>query len=73
MTKPLDRTQLTAMTKAGMAHAKAHTIEKAPGVLRLPAARYYDPAIFAAEIDRILKRVPLLLAATAEMPKPGDF
>lgn len=73
MTKILDRSELAAMTRAGMAHAKAHTIEKAPSVLKLPAARYYDPAMFAAEIDRIFKRVPLLLATTAEMPKPGDF
>jgi carnitine monooxygenase subunit len=71
--KILDRSELAAMIRHGMAHARAHTIEKAAGVLRLPAQRYYDPEIFAAEIGRIFRRLPLLLAVTAEMPRPGDF
>jgi phenylpropionate dioxygenase-like ring-hydroxylating dioxygenase large terminal subunit len=73
MNKVLDRSELAAMVKAGMAHAKAHTIEKADQVLRLPARNYFDPAIFEAEMARIFKRVPLLLAVTAEMRGPGDF
>jgi phenylpropionate dioxygenase-like ring-hydroxylating dioxygenase large terminal subunit len=73
MNKILDRTELAEMVKAGMVHAKAHTIAKAPSVLRLPARRYYDPAIFEAEMARIFRRVPLLLAVTAEMRNPGDY
>ncbi len=73
MNKIVGRGELAAMIKAGMAHARAHTIEKADGVLALPARRYYDPAIFEAEMARIFRRLPLLLAVTAEMPAPGDF
>ena len=73
MTKPLARDELAAMIKTGMAHAKAHTIEQAPSVLSLPARGYYDPNIFEAEVKRIFRRVPLLLAVTAEMPNAGDF
>jgi phenylpropionate dioxygenase-like ring-hydroxylating dioxygenase large terminal subunit len=73
MNKVLDRSELAAMVKAGMAHARAHTIDKAQSVMRLPAKTYYDPAIFEAEVARIFRRVPLLLAVTAEMPKPGDY
>ena len=73
MNKVLDRSELAAMVRNGMAHARAHTLEQAPEVVALPAARYFDPAIFEAEIEKIFKRVPLLLAVTAEMPKPGDF
>jgi carnitine monooxygenase subunit len=73
MNKIVDTSELAAMVKAGMAHVKARTIDKAPGVLKLPAERYYDPAIFEAEIRRIFRRVPLMLAVTAELPKPGDF
>jgi phenylpropionate dioxygenase-like ring-hydroxylating dioxygenase large terminal subunit len=73
MNKILDRTELAEMVKAGMVHAKAHTIAKAPSVLKLPAKRYYDPEIFEAELARIFRRVPLLLAVTAEMRNPGDF
>ncbi|MEO8813326.1 MAG: aromatic ring-hydroxylating dioxygenase subunit alpha [Caulobacteraceae bacterium] len=73
MNKMLDRAELTAIMRDAIAHATAGTISRAPGVLKLPAARYYDPAVFAAEIERIFKRVPLLLAATAELPDPGDY
>ena len=73
MNKILDRSELAAMVKAGMVHAKAHTIAKAPGVLKLPAKNYYDPAVFDAETARIFRRLPLLLAVTAEMPNRGDF
>ena len=73
MNKILDRSELAAMVKAGMVHAKAHTIAKAPGVLKLPAKNYYDPAVFDAEMTRVFRRLPLLLAVTAEMPAPGDF
>jgi phenylpropionate dioxygenase-like ring-hydroxylating dioxygenase large terminal subunit len=69
----LGRTELAAMVRQGMAHAKAQTIEMAASVLRLSAGRYYDPEIFAAEIRRVFRRLPLLLAVTAEMPRPGDF
>jgi phenylpropionate dioxygenase-like ring-hydroxylating dioxygenase large terminal subunit len=73
MNKVLDRSELAAMVRAGMVHAKAHTIAKAAGVMRLPARNYYDPEIFDAEMSRIFRRLPLLLAVTAEMPRPGDF
>jgi phenylpropionate dioxygenase-like ring-hydroxylating dioxygenase large terminal subunit len=73
MNKVLDRTELAEMVKAGMAHAKARTIEHAPSVLKLPAKRYYDPDIFDAEVAKIFKRVPLLLAVTAEIRNPGDY
>jgi phenylpropionate dioxygenase-like ring-hydroxylating dioxygenase large terminal subunit len=73
MNKVLDRTELAEMVKAGMVHAKAHTIAKVDSVLKLPAKRYYDTAIFEAEMARIFRRVPLLLAVSAEMRNPGDF
>jgi phenylpropionate dioxygenase-like ring-hydroxylating dioxygenase large terminal subunit len=73
MNKVLDRSELAAMVKAGMAHAKAHTIVHADGVMKLDAKTYYDPEIFEAEMAKIFRRVPLLLAVTAELREPGDF
>ena len=73
MNNILSRTELAAMVRQGIAHAKAQTIEMAASVLQLSARRYYDPEIFAAEIRRVFRRLPLLLAVTAEMPRPGDF
>ncbi|MDE2341693.1 MAG: Rieske (2Fe-2S) protein, partial [Alphaproteobacteria bacterium] len=41
--------------------------------MRVPARSYTDPNQWAAEIELIFKRVPLMLALTCEMPKPGDY
>lgn len=49
---------------------RTHQTDK---VLRVPSRSYTDPDQWRAEIDLIFKRVPLMLAFTAEMPNPGDF
>ena len=55
------------------AHAKAGTIAQAPGVYKVPASAYTDEARFKREIDLIFKRMPLMLAPSAELPNPGDY
>jgi phenylpropionate dioxygenase-like ring-hydroxylating dioxygenase large terminal subunit len=42
-------------------------------VMMVPARTYVDPDQWQAEMDLIFKRVPLLLAFTAEIPNPGDY
>ncbi len=42
-------------------------------ILSIPATNYTDARLWAREIDVIFKRVPLMLALTAELPNPGDF
>lgn len=42
-------------------------------VMRVPTSSYTDPDQWAAEIELVFKRVPLMLAFTAELPNPGDF
>ena len=73
MNKILDQAELIAIIRDSIGHAKAGTISRAPGMLKLPASRYYDPDNFQREVDQIFKRVPLLMATTAEMAKPGDY
>ena len=41
--------------------------------LTVPTRSYTDPDQWRAEIELIFKRVPLMLAFTAELPKPGDY
>ena len=41
--------------------------------LSVPTRSYTDPDQWRAEIELIFKRVPLMLAFTAELPKPGDY
>lgn len=54
-------------------HARANTFELVPDVLKVPASNYTDPGRFKLEVDRIFKRLPLMLAPSCEIPTPGDF
>jgi len=67
------REQLVAMAKRNLAHVKAGTVDQAPEVHRVPAKNYYDPERFQLEIERIFRRLPLVLGFSAELPKPGDY
>ena len=56
------RSQLVEMAKDNIAHTKAGTISQADDVLRVPATNYYDPEHWKLEMDKVFKRVPLMLA-----------
>lgn len=42
-------------------------------IMSVPTRSYTDPDQWHAEIELIFKRVPLMLALTCEMPRPGDY
>ena len=69
----MTQAQLVEMMRDGIAHSKADTIAPEPDVFRVPAHHYCDPERFEREVGRIFKRVPLMLAASAELPNPGDY
>ena len=41
--------------------------------MRVPSASYTDKTQWLAEMELVFKRVPLMLAFTAELPNPGDY
>jgi phenylpropionate dioxygenase-like ring-hydroxylating dioxygenase large terminal subunit len=67
------RAELERVARDGLAHARNGTISRAAARMELPSSRYTDPARFAQERDRIFRRVPLMLAAGCELPRPGDY
>jgi phenylpropionate dioxygenase-like ring-hydroxylating dioxygenase large terminal subunit len=69
----MSRATLIEMAKINLAHATAGTIEQTPDVLRVPASHYFDPDRWRLEMDRVFKRLPLLLAMSCELPEPGDY
>ena len=69
----MTRAQLVAMAKDNIAHVKARSINQVPDVHRVPAAHYYDPQRWRLEMDRVFRRMPLMLALSIELPKPGDY
>ena len=69
----MSRTQLIEMARHNLAHVQAGTIERAEAIHREPARHYFDEERWRLEMDRVFKRVPLMLAMTAEIPNPGDY
>ncbi len=69
----MSRAQLVAMAKRNLAHVKAKTVDRADGVYRVPASSYYDPDRWRLEMDRIFKRLPLVLGFSADLREPGDY
>ncbi|MCW1382771.1 Rieske 2Fe-2S domain-containing protein [Novosphingobium sp. KCTC 2891] len=49
------------------------TTDQASDVLRVPVADYLDEGRWQKEIDRIFKRLPLMLALTIELPQVNDY
>ncbi len=69
----MSRAQLIEMAKHNIAHAKQGTIEQAESVMQVPANDYFDKERWQQEIDKVFKRMPLMLAMTCELPNPGDY
>lgn len=54
-------------------HVEERTTDRASGVYQVPTENYLDPDRWQREMDRIFKRVPLMLAMTAELRDVGDY
>lgn len=67
------RAVLEQHAEALLEHTAAQTFPLADEVMRLDPAHYTSPERFAREKARIFQRVPLVLAASCEVPGPGDF
>ena len=69
----MSKTKLIEIAKENIRHANAGTIDQAPDVMKIPATNYYDPARFEQEVRQVFRRMPLVLAPTAELANPGDY
>ncbi len=67
------RAQLIRMARHNMEVVKSGRIDQTPDVMRIPASLYYDPERWQQEMDRVFRRVPLMLAMSGELRNPGDF
>lgn len=69
----MSRVELVKMTRSLVEHGKAGTMELADAVAEIPVSDYTDEERFALEVERIFKRLPLMLAPSCELPEPGSF
>jgi len=67
------RSELINIARHVIAHGKAGTMEQADEVMKLSASVYYDESRFELELERVFKRVPLLLGPSCELAQPNDF
>jgi phenylpropionate dioxygenase-like ring-hydroxylating dioxygenase large terminal subunit len=56
-----------------IAHRAAGTADMAPTDRVIPADDYRTETRFAQEIHSLYRRLPLVLAPSSELPRPGDF
>ena len=67
------RDSLIPIARDVIKHAKEGTLRQAEEVMQLPAENYTDPDRFEAELNQVIKRVPIILGPSCEIPNPGDY
>ncbi len=69
----MSKAQLIEMARKDLEHGRAGTQDQANDVMRIPIENYYDHDRWEKEMKLIFKRMPLVLATTAELKEPGDY
>lgn len=69
----MSREQLVRIARRAKMHLEADTQDQAAEVYRVPAKNYTDPERFDLEVDRIFKRLPLMLGFSSELRDTGAY
>lgn len=67
------REQLVRMARENMAMCRSGELPLADEVATVPSSHYHDAERWQLEIDRVFRRLPLMLAMSCELKQPGDF
>jgi phenylpropionate dioxygenase-like ring-hydroxylating dioxygenase large terminal subunit len=69
----MSRERIGSVAEVLLNYFESHRTFQTNKIMEVPATSYTDLDQWRAEIDLIFKRVPLMLALSCEMPKPGDY
>ncbi len=69
----MSKAQLIEIAKKDLAHGRAGTQDQASSIVKIPVENYFDHTRWRQEMDLIFKRLPLLLATTAELAEAGNY
>jgi len=70
----MDRTeQIGAAAAAMRGYVERRETFLTGQIKRVPTRSYVDPDQWKAEMELVFRRLPLMLAFTAELPSPGDY
>jgi phenylpropionate dioxygenase-like ring-hydroxylating dioxygenase large terminal subunit len=67
------RKELVRMARRNIEHVKAGSVDQAPDIHRVPASHYVDRDRWEREMDRVFRRLPLVLGFTAELREVGAY
>lgn len=73
MQEAMQNPEMASMIRDAVAHARDKTLRQADGIAKVPARNFIDPDHFRKERENVFLRLPLMLAMSCELPKPGDF
>ncbi len=69
----MSRQQLIEMARHNIELYQSGGLDLAPDVFKVAAENYYDEERFRQEVSGIFRRLPVVLAPSAELAKPGDY
>jgi phenylpropionate dioxygenase-like ring-hydroxylating dioxygenase large terminal subunit len=69
----MSRDALVAAVRRTMVHARAGTVPLTDAVVQVPASNYFDPDRWQLEMDRIFRRLPLVLGFSCEFAEPHAY
>lgn len=68
-----NRRTMVDLAQRLIALARQRRPEEAPGIMTVPASRYTDPEIYAAERRAIFDRLPFVAGLSGDLAQPGDY
>ena len=69
----MSRQQLIELARQDLAHGRNGTLDLVEEIYQVPVENYFDQSRFDLEVEKIFRRIPLVLGATAEIPDIGDY
>ena len=69
----MSKARLIELARNDLEHGRKGTIAQANDILRVPVENYFAPERWSAEMRQVFRRMPLLLATTAELREPGAY
>ena len=69
----MSRERLVAQIRSTIEHSRAGSVHLTESVTSIPASNYFDADRWRAEIDAVFRRLPLLVAVSAELRNENSF
>jgi phenylpropionate dioxygenase-like ring-hydroxylating dioxygenase large terminal subunit len=69
----MSREQLVSIARRSLEHRAAGTQDQAAGIVQIPISNYIDRDRWSAEMDRVFRRLPLVVGASCELRQPDSY